>query len=128
MDINELQKLIKGSTAVLVLDNGQPSFVIVGYDAYKNLIADKNSEEKEIKIHPAKHGLPVNYSSNHIGVNNISNGVNQSHNGMSDLSHNLQEKESEILERLNKEILVLKQQIEAEEKELINQHYSDSID
>ena len=89
MDINEIKKLIKNSTAVLVLDNGEPSFVVMDYKSYKG-IASEQRGEKEIKI-------------NHGG------------NGMINL-HGGHEQESEILERLNKEILALKAQIEMEEK------------
>ena len=101
MDINELKKLIKNSTAVLVLDDGEPSFVVLDYKTYKDIAAERG-EEKEIKI-----TQPVERS----GFN----------------GYNIHEKESEILERLNKEILALKNQIEMEEKGLTNPH-SSSID
>ena len=88
MDIKELQKLIKNSTAVLVMDNGEPSFVVLGYDMYKDMVS--RGGEKEIKItQPIPNGISVN---------------------------NYHERESEILDRLNKEILALKSQIEMEEK------------
>lgn len=89
MDINEIKKLIKGSTAVLVLDNGDPSFVVMDYKMYKDLVSEK-SGEKEIKIH------------NNGGYRHS----------------NFHERDSEILERLNKDILALKNQIEAEERGL----------
>ena len=94
MDINELKKLIKDSISVLVLDNGEPSFVIMGYDTYKNMTVNL-SIEKEIAI---KHAPSQS--------NSVSNG------------RSYHDKETEILERLNKEILALKSQIEAEEKGL----------
>ena len=93
VDINELKKLIKDSTSVLVLDNGEPSFVIMGYETYKNMTANLNTE-KEVVIKQS--------SSNQ----SVSNG------------RSFHDKETEILERLNKEILALKNQIEAEEKGL----------
>ncbi len=80
MDISELKKLIKNSTSVLILENGEPSFVVMGYKTYKEIAAEKTGE-KEIKIH------------------------NNSH-----------EQETEILDRLNREIMALKAQIEMEEK------------
>ena len=93
MDINELKKLIKDSTAVLVMDNGEPSFVVLGYDMYKDIVA-KKGEEKAVKInHPVPNGV---------------------------LSNNYHERETEILDRLNKEILTLKSQIEMEEKGMNN--------
>ena len=96
MDINELKKLIKDSTSVLVLDNGEPSFVIMGYEAYKNMAVSVNTEKEVVIKHPTSNG-------------------STSSNGRS-----FHEKETEILERLNKEILALKSQIEAEEKGLSN--------
>ena len=97
MNIDELKKLVKHSTAVLVLDNGEPSFAILSYDMYKDLVL--GGKEKEIKI-------------NH---NAVTNG----------LSHNeekvivkpaLPDNELEILERINKDILALKSEIEKEER------------
>jgi len=95
MDINELKKLIKNSTAVLVLDNGQPSFVVVDYKMYKDLVSDRVGE-KEVKITREQHA----------------------NNGFGGYSP--RESDMEILERLNKEILALKNQIESEEKGLGN--------
>lgn len=95
MDINELKKLINNSSAVLVLDNGEPSFVLLGYESYKNL-ANEKSGEKEVKI---THG-----------------------NGPMPVKSKFHERESEILDRLNKEILALKNQIEMEERSLGNPH------
>jgi len=90
MDINELKKLIKSSTSVLVLDDGEPSFVVLDYKMYKDLVVDRGEKE-----------IPINHSANGISLN----------------SHNSQhEREVEILERLNKEILALKNQIEMEER------------
>lgn len=99
MDINELKKLIQNSTSVLVLDNGEPLFVILGYKTYKDMTVEK-AGEREIKI-------------------------NQGGNGSG--SHFIHERETEILENLNKEILALKAQIEMEEKGLTNPH-SEGID
>ena len=99
MQIEELKSLIKGSTAVLVLDNGEPSFVILGYKMYKDLVMDKVGE-KEIKI-------------NHAST--VANGI--SHNSIEpSVKPVLPEGELEILERINKDILALKSEIEKEEK------------
>ncbi len=93
MDISEIKKLIKTSTAVLVMENGEPSFVVLGYNAYKDMVADK-IEEKPVKIHQSANGSVAGTNQNYL------------------------ERETEILERLNKEILALKSQIEMEEKGL----------
>ena len=101
MDIKEIKNLINSSTAVLVLDNGEPSFVVLGYGMYKDMVANKVGE-KEVKITQANNGP-------------VGNGFNP------------HEREAEILERLNKEILALKNQIEMEEKGLAHPH-SETID
>ncbi len=91
MDINELKKLIKNSTAVLVLENNEPAFVIMNYQTYKDFATEET--KKEIKIsHGANNGSPVKI--------------------------NPKEGELEILDRINKEILALKDEIEREEKSL----------
>lgn len=94
MQLDELKKLIKNSNSVLVLENGEPSFVLIGYDTYKELMNEK-SEAKEVKIHQGNGGIPV-------------------------VSKALHERESEILERLNKEIQALRNQIDNEEKAIIS--------
>jgi len=115
MNIDELKKLVKHSTAVLVLDNGEPSFAILGYEAYKDLILGSKEKEKEIKIH---------HNSGDV------NGLNSSENGgfvtktrqfdeKEQHSGNGINPEQEILERINKDILALKNEIEKEEKTLI---------
>ena len=96
MNVDELKKLVKHSTAVLVLDNGEPSFAILSYDMYKDLVL--GSKEKEIKIN---HGMANGVS--HIEEKVITKPV-------------LPENELEILERINKDILALKSEIEKEEK------------
>ncbi len=87
MDIGELKKMLKKSTAVLILDNGEPSIVVVDYNTYKELLGDEQVS--------ASHSSP---------------------SGSSDLS--APAGELELLERINKDILALKEQIEEEEKGL----------
>ena len=97
MNIDELKKLVKHSMAVLVLDNGEPSFAILGYDMYKDLVL--GSKEKEIKIsHPS------------------ANGIAHNEDRVAPVKPALPENELEILERINKDILALKNEIEKEEK------------
>jgi len=95
MDINELKKLIKHSTAVVVLENSEPSFVIMNYQAYKNMALEETQKEVRIPTHTNNgytNGFPVR--------------------------PNPKEGELEILDRINKEILALKDEIENEEKSL----------
>lgn len=98
MNIDELKKLVKHSTAVLVLDNGEPSFAILSYEMYKDLVL--GGKEKEIKI-------------NH----SMANGINHIEEKVV-VKPALPENELEILERINKDILALKSEIEKEEKVL----------
>jgi len=95
MNIDELKKLVKNSTAVLVLDNGEPSFVILKYDTYKDLVLQE--PVKEVKISHAVNNHAINPA-----------------NGLS--KDNSSEVELEVLERINKDILALKEEIEKEEK------------
>ncbi|MBX4211318.1 MAG: hypothetical protein KW806_00750 [Candidatus Yanofskybacteria bacterium] len=87
MDINELKELLKGSTSVLIMDNGQPSFVVLDYQAYRNLLT--KAPEADSQRPPS---------------------------GMQSLGNAMTAQELEIVERLNKEIQALKQQIEEEEQ------------
>lgn len=98
MDINELKKMLQSSTAVLIMDNGEPSFVVVGYDTYRELVSKNPSrparaeaEEQEIKVRADHSPTPVKTPASG---------------------------ELELLERINKDILALKAQIEDEEKAL----------
>lgn len=97
MNIDELKKLVKHSTAVLVLDNGEPSFAILSYDMYKDLVL--GSKEKEIKINHA-----------------VANGIDHSEERIAPVKPTLPDNELDILERINKDILALKSEIEKEEK------------
>ena len=101
MQVDELKKLIKNSTAVLVLDNGDPSMVILDYKLYKDLVAEKE-QEKDVKI-----------NHDHTSVGNGST-ADRSGNGFN--PH-----DAELLDKLNREILALKNQIEMEEKGMNSQ-------
>ncbi len=101
MDINELKKLLKKSTAVLVLEDGDPSYVILDYGTYKEMILKDKGEEKEVKI-------------NNGGQ--IANGNGKDIDPPTDLSRKPREDEVAILERINKDILAIKSEIENEEK------------
>lgn len=90
MDIKEIKKLLKNSTAVLVMDNGEPSFIMMDYQQYKNLVGEDS--KKETTLDASGNGIVV--------------------------KQNQKEGEIEILERINKDILALKDEIEKEEKSL----------
>jgi hypothetical protein len=107
MDISELKKLIKRSTSVLILDNGDPSMVILDYKFYKDLISEAEAkkddkEEKNIKINHNHVSVPGHNGQNH-------------HSGNGGYS-----KEAELLERLNREILALSHKIQEEEKGFVD--------
>lgn len=94
MVIDELKEIIKNSsTAVLVMDEGKPSFVILDYEAYKKIIGVNSVPAEPIKD------------------------KNQSFKTVTGpaVMPRTESRESEILERLNKEILAIKNQIEMEE-------------
>ena len=99
MNIDELKKLVKHSTAVLVLDNGEPSFAILSYEMYKDLVLGSKEKEKEIKINHA-----------------VANGIDHSEDRIAPAKPALPDNELEILERINKDILALKSEIEKEER------------
>lgn len=90
MEINELKKMLKNSTAVLILENGDPSIVVVNYDTYKKLLKDTPEEPVKEPVSPV---VPAPFGTPAPG-------------------------ELELLERINKDILALKEQIEEEEKGL----------
>jgi len=79
--------MLKKSTAVLILENGEPSIVVVDYNTYKGLLGEEDQEvsKDQVSSNPAT---------------------------------SVQTGEVELLERINKDILALKEQIEEEEKGL----------
>mgnify|MGYP001593933669 FL=1 len=85
-----------------MLDNGEPSFVILNYDMYKELVLGSKEKEKEIKINHA-----------------VTNGISYSEDRIPPVKPTLPDNELEILERINKDILALKSEIEKEEKAVI---------
>lgn len=99
MDIRELKQLLKNSSSVLVLDNGEPAYVILDYGVYRNLTGDK---EKEIRI-------------NYPAVPEMGNGSFEGGIVPPAVQASLSPQEMEAIERLNKEIQALKEQIEADQ-------------
>jgi len=98
------------------LDNGEPSFAILSYDMYKDLVLGSREKDKEIKINPIKSLARDKVASPEDLGEATSNGINHSPaNGVATKSA-LPESELEILERINKDILALKSEIEKEEK------------
>lgn len=93
MDLKELKNLVKNSGAVLVMDNNEPSLVVMDYQTYKNIV--NNEQSAKVQVRHESH------ESNGIAAKT-----------------NPREEELEILERINKEILALKDEIEREEKNL----------
>ena len=91
MEINELKKMLKRSTAVLILENGDPSIVVVDYKTYKEMMEEDKGNQPSFPTPPG--------SSSHIATGPATG-------------------ELELLERINKDILALKEQIEEDEKAL----------
>jgi hypothetical protein len=94
MEIGELKKMLKRSTAVLILENGDPSIVVVDYKTYKELLGEDKGEPGNSRPMPT----PPAPSTQASGPASTA--------------------ELELLERINKDILALKEQIEEEEKGL----------
>ena len=127
MNTDELKKLLKGSTAVLILENGEPSFVILGYDAYKGLVSE---QEEEVKINRLATDLPdadVETPSRPVSSETAAQPRPfKKERGQRDSAqlwerdgqfrHRVGEKESELLEKINRQILALKDDIDKEEK------------
>ncbi len=103
MDIRELKQLLKNSSSVLILDEGEPAFVILDYQVYRNLTGEQSLEtgtaRRSVGEFPAGRSFerpePV---------------------ATAQSSPSLSAQELEAIERLNKEILALKNQIEMEER------------
>lgn len=91
MEINELKKMLKRSTAVLILENGDPSIVVVDYKTYKEILEEDKGDQPSLPTPPSP--------SSHIASGPAAG-------------------ELELLERINKDILALKEQIEEDEKAL----------
>ncbi len=87
IEINELKQMLKHSTAVLILDNGDPSFVVLDYATYKRML-ENGQDTNGLMVPPAP-------------------GRTAAQSG-----------EMELLERINKDIQALKDQIEQEERAL----------
>ena len=107
MDFKEIKQFLKHSNTLLVLEDGQPSLIIMDYKMFQQMeggaqlqAEPKYEEEQEVKInHNSKEeGGPVHVASRGLPVGTLP--------------------ETELLEKLNKEILALKSQIEAEEKNI----------
>ncbi|MEK7124930.1 MAG: hypothetical protein AAB864_00815 [Patescibacteria group bacterium] len=94
MDINELKFLLKHSASVVLMENGQPSLVIVDYNVYKSLLPSEPSMPRGTDIGAQPR---VTNPGSPVGEQQFS------------------PEEQEAVERLNREIQALKEQIAMEE-------------
>lgn len=94
MDIRELKQLLKNSVSLLILENGEPAFVVVDYKVYRDLMA-RDQQEAAVALSASQPAARPTSGEQPVDP-----------------------KEVEVLERLNKEILALKSQIELEERNL----------
>lgn len=94
MDIRELKELLKHSASVVVLDDGRPAFVLLDYQVYRSLAQNQLQ------------------SNNQPSVQTVVSPADQSVQ-----ESRLSSAEIEAVERLNKEILALKEQIALQETE-----------
>jgi len=105
MDIKELKEILKNSTSVLILEDGHPLFVVFDYAVYREMLLNKTDISKSVEV-PVTRDKSISQNE-FFPVTTRSRAFKHS---------SIQEKEVEILERLNKEIMELKHQIEQEER------------
>ena len=103
MDIRELKDLLKNSTSVLMIEDGEPSYVILDYKVYRSLIQPK--EQEVVVKNNTDLGTDQLRRSGEVEV------------GAPTKTSGLSAQEMEALERLNREIQALKDQIEQEERQ-----------
>jgi len=98
----EIKKLIDKIGGLIVVENNQPKFIFLSYEKFKEF---------------------VNFTKNtdiiHKNVDNVDKldkiGVNYSES----VNHSEEQSEEHLIEKLNKQILALKEEIEAKEKNII---------
>lgn len=83
------------------MDNGDPSFVAISYEAYKDLVLKSDSG----------HEVKVNHS-----MDASEKPTESSTPKSQESARPISESELEMLDRINKEILALKEEIQKEEK------------
>jgi len=105
MKVEELKKLMNKSTAVLIMDNGDPSFVAISYEAYKDLVLKSD----------IGHEVKVNHSSD-VSEKPVVRAEPDTLKNDQEQARPMNESELEMLDRINKEILALKEEIQKEEK------------
>ncbi len=94
MDISELKQLLKHSPSVLVTENGEPTLVVMDYKAYLSR-EERRSDGKDAQVEPKEPSEPAAEKRQ---------------------QSSLSAQELEMIDRLNKEIMSLKEQIETEEQ------------
>jgi hypothetical protein len=121
MNTTEIKKLLKASTAILMLEDGEPSYVILDYEAYKDFILKNENEKKgNIKINSSSSGDAVFQDRNTRAEVVVSDSLNQPDADVNRFQDRLTEKEADLLDKINKQILALKNEIEKEEKGLVD--------
>jgi hypothetical protein len=96
MDIRELKQLLKHSASVLIMENGEPSLVVTNYQTFRSM-GDAQQGEGAAPVEVQEHNGQIRESGQQSA---------------------LSVQELEMIDRLNKEIMALKEQIEAEEREV----------
>lgn len=87
MDIKELQPLLKQSASVVLVEDGQPTAVVLPYGAYRALTGQETAEQ-----------VPVSVRQEEDRTRTVTD-----------------TREQEILERLNREIASLKEQLSVDQ-------------
>lgn len=111
MDIRELKELLKTSGSVLVLDNGEPTCVVLDYPVYKKLTSGREQE------------IPVSRSSEPILLwgsqdESVPAPVPEWNSEPVPVPQITDPEEIELIERLNREIENLRDQITLHDADL----------
>lgn len=85
---DEIREILRSIPAVLVVEDGRPAYVITQYDAWRSMASGER-----VRVHNGRPG--------HLGTHSAQRTV--------------EPQEAQVLERLNKEILSLREQIQMQE-------------
>ena len=91
----ELKKLVSELGTLVVIEENQPKFIVMSYDKFKGLVIHKNIDNSTGSLSTLSENRSVDNSGNFDKYSS-----------------------EEVIDRLNSEILALKEQVAEKEKEL----------
>jgi|SRR3989344_8141873 len=112
----ELQNLTDKLGGVVLVEDGKPKFVLLSYKKFDELSGGNGLE-------PHNDPATAVHESTNSGFEHVSSGISHKQNKLVNLyqTNRIEPviiEDGELIERLNKEIMTLKEEIEAKEKEL----------